>query len=668
MGIEAFFNSLKNDYEIIKNIDPETKIKYDIDSLFFDFNSIVHNISQRLLVLLNKLLKSFIKKTETDIIRILKLDDFPIKPSMSNENIYLGFKQYFNDEKIEQLIIDNIKIFLQNVLDNYFGSLDLVYMCLDGVPSKAKMVEQKKRRYMAVFESESKKLILNKYKKYLQSKDEYNLIKNKISWQRSIKISPGTAFMIKLDKELAKLDFKNAKKTILAGFNDPGEAETKIMKYIDDNNVGSKICIYSPDADLILLMLILKNKDLKQNYILRYDAQKSEILPDVLSADYAMIDITKLEKIMIYQFNKKANKKRLINDIVFIFTFFGDDFLHKLEFINARRDIKFIIKVYNDFLKSDNYILDNNNNINKKNLLDFFKEMAGYEDYLLKRNYLTDKYFTVRREFKNDNPKKDDHSYFNYILKKKKLLKQQYTIHDRYHKRNIYNKNDYEIELYKLSRFLDEYNNKLNHIDQVKLGKFYDKHKNINNDIFNKTKINFYNYHFENNKDKAIDNYIEGLVWLVEHYYHHNLFNTWFYKYSRAPLLKDIIKRLETTNLDQVKDKLQKYKSKYKIQPIEQLLFIIPFKHNFDSYSFAFRKYKNKDLIKKFVNDVFKNELKDLYPDIQTITNKVLNSDNNDLIDCSGARFFNKCILKCVKQSNKIDLDEFIKKLRKFLS
>ena len=40
-------------------------------------------------------------------------------------------------------------------------------MSIDGVPSKAKMVEQKKRRFMGEFESNIKKEIIEKYKNEL---------------------------------------------------------------------------------------------------------------------------------------------------------------------------------------------------------------------------------------------------------------------------------------------------------------------------------------------------------------------------------------------------------------------------------------------------------------------------------------------------------------------
>ena len=57
MGIERFFNSLRNDYNtIVADIMPNKKLKLNSENLFIDFNSIAHVISQRILSLVNNLM------------------------------------------------------------------------------------------------------------------------------------------------------------------------------------------------------------------------------------------------------------------------------------------------------------------------------------------------------------------------------------------------------------------------------------------------------------------------------------------------------------------------------------------------------------------------------------------------------------------------------------
>ena len=56
MGIERFFNKLREQFDIINTTEyPYTKLLSD--HIFFDFNSIIHTSSQRLMNDLNMLLK-----------------------------------------------------------------------------------------------------------------------------------------------------------------------------------------------------------------------------------------------------------------------------------------------------------------------------------------------------------------------------------------------------------------------------------------------------------------------------------------------------------------------------------------------------------------------------------------------------------------------------------
>ena len=73
---------------------------------------------------------------------------------------------------------------------------------------------------------------------------------------------------------------------------------------------------------MILLALILKNNNIKKS-IIRINSEKSNLFDepklDIIDIDYLEFEIVKYLK-------NSTNKKNIINDIVFIFTFFGDDF------------------------------------------------------------------------------------------------------------------------------------------------------------------------------------------------------------------------------------------------------------------------------------------------------------------------------------------------------
>ena len=57
MGIERFFNSLKKEFKIDNFV---SKKKYDFDYILFDFNSVVHVISQKVNLLLDDLFSLYL--------------------------------------------------------------------------------------------------------------------------------------------------------------------------------------------------------------------------------------------------------------------------------------------------------------------------------------------------------------------------------------------------------------------------------------------------------------------------------------------------------------------------------------------------------------------------------------------------------------------------------
>ena len=74
-----------------------------------------------------------------------------------------------------------------------------------------------------------------------------------------------------------------------------------------------------------------------------------------------------------------VDKKLIIDEIVYIFTLFGDDFIPKTESINVGEDINFIIDNYLLTLKDKGNIItikNKNYTINYENLYYFFNKIS----------------------------------------------------------------------------------------------------------------------------------------------------------------------------------------------------------------------------------------------------------------------------------------------------
>ena len=421
MGIERFFNSLKNDFNF-KRINSSLNGSINVKYLFIDFNSIVHVVSQKINNIIDNAYVEALKEANgcgndstSEYLEYLHLEESFDVSYDSEKKVTQSFKTFFTNDKLDDIIIKNVGIYLKDLIKKFnLSQLEYIHLSIDGVPSKAKMVEQKKRRFMGEFEKNIKKHIVEKHKKTLNKPksadcnvpfNKYEYLTNHISWSRG-NISPATFFMVKLGRYLDSLQFKNeinkianlvtSNNFIVSNFTEKDEGEKKIMDYINDinNEVKGNICIFSPDADIILLSMILKNKNINK-FVLRIDQQKSQKL-NITDAQYDLVDINKLEDTMFKYFEDSSLiKSKVIDDLVFIFTFFGDDFLHKVESFDVRTDIKLILDIYKKNVNKNKYILDNNNSIkdiNYENFTNLLRLFVNEEEDLLKRNYLIKKY------------------------------------------------------------------------------------------------------------------------------------------------------------------------------------------------------------------------------------------------------------------------------------
>lgn len=358
MGIERFFSSLNRQFDVVTDLyEPYTRI--DATHFLIDFNSIIHNVSSEMLSDINKYKQG----------KITSLN-FP-----------------FNKiEDFEPQLILQVKEAIKNLLKNNFISNNVKYVMLaiDGVPSFAKMMEQKKRRYIGD--------LLTK----LMSKYELP-----IEWSKN-NISPGTKFMDDMCKKLKENSFIDECKEICSNLSgilvsdvyNPGEGEMKIMTCLRGlTRTSNKVCVYSPDSDMILLLMIL---DIPTT-LLRFDQQKSKNEDKKI---FNLIDVNKFKSELVDYCKSRidmiTDDRLLIDEIIYIFTLFGDDFLPKLESINVGEDINSIMDNYLLTLKEVGHILlkdeENNYKINDNNLKHFFKLLTKYEIIDINRNFYNSKY------------------------------------------------------------------------------------------------------------------------------------------------------------------------------------------------------------------------------------------------------------------------------------
>lgn len=432
MGIERFFSSIEEnkitnyDNQFTKKLEKNITCKY----LYIDFNSIVHKVSSVIANDLNFLLYHHIKNDKNKPEKYNTItNNYGLIVNNLDELLSLLTNDFINT-----LVIENVRKYLINIVTNYVNpdKLEHLYIAVDGVPSKSKMIEQKKRRYMGGLIREIKDRIFEEYEDSLKiDKIRYQYEKNKIHFDKN-HISPGTEFMHKLHNRLSSPDLttelkdlcKNLKTYTYSGVYEPGEGEKKIVDHLRSSNQEySDYVIYSPDSDMTLLCLLLNTKDYtKKNVsrlqILRMNQQRGgyDIIDvDKLSANLFSYVEARLDK------GEKKDKDSIIKDIVFLLTIFGDDFLPRIDSMDVRQEFNRVIDKYIKCLKWGNQYIVNyhkgNNRINFAPFKKIISLLAQDEDKSLQNVYMSNHYNNYNRLKKILDADSD-----NFVIKMNKFL------------------------------------------------------------------------------------------------------------------------------------------------------------------------------------------------------------------------------------------------------
>ncbi|PRT54494.1 5'-3' exoribonuclease 1 [Wickerhamiella sorbophila] len=351
MGIPKYFRYISERWPTISQLVNDSVIP-EFDNFYLDMNSILHTCTHK----------------DNDPTHVL-----------SEAEMYVAIFNY-----IEHLVA-TIK------------PKSVLYMAIDGVAPRAKMNQQRSRRFRSALDQETARRKAIESGVELPKEDPFD----------TNAITPGTEFMAKLTVQLKYFIHRKVTedadwqdiRVVLSGHEVPGEGEHKIMNFIrslasDENyNSNTRHCLYGLDADLIMLGLsthqphfsLLREEVFFGRSERFQSAELSEkrffLLHLSLVREYLQLEFRNvLESGDDETQPSQFDFERILDDFILINFFIGNDFLPELPLLLIKDGaIPEIMDTYMRYLSKVKDYITENGKLNFANLKLWLKEMAQYQ-------------------------------------------------------------------------------------------------------------------------------------------------------------------------------------------------------------------------------------------------------------------------------------------------
>uniref|UniRef100_A0AAX7UGA1 5'-3' exoribonuclease 1 n=1 Tax=Astatotilapia calliptera TaxID=8154 RepID=A0AAX7UGA1_ASTCA len=509
MGVPKFYRWISERYPCLSEVVKEHQIP-EFDNFYLDMNGIIHQCSHP--------------------------NDEDVHFRISEEKIFADIFHYL---EVLFRIIKPRKVF---------------FMAVDGVAPRAKMNQQRGRRFRL-----SAKEAEEKIKKAL---DKGEVLPTEARFDSNC-ITPGTEFMVRLQEQLKYFvhnKLSNDKlwenvKVYLSGHETPGEGEHKIMEFIRSENTkpnhdpNTRHCLYGLDADLIMLGLTSH----EPNFALlreevRFGGKKSQkriTAPE--ETTFHLLHLSLMREYIDYEFSELKNKmgsdydlEQVIDDWILMGFLVGNDFIPHLPNLHINHDaLPLLYKTYMSVLPSLGGYLNENGHLNLRNFEKYLEKLAEFDREHFNEVFVDLKWF----ESKVGN---------KYLNEAAGLAAEKEAASKDARKNEVGTSTE---NMHSAAADDEEEEDDIFETEFRQYKRTY---------YMSKIGVDVVSDEFLANQAKC---YVEGIQWILHYYYHGVQSWSWYYPYHYAPYLSDIrnVSGLKLT-----------FEHGQPFMPFQQLLAVLP--------------------------------------------------------------------------------------------
>lgn len=493
MGVPSLFRTIAERYPDVHYWDPSLHV----DHLYIDYNCLLHHCKSKL----------------------------QIAPGTSSGDVD------------EELVAEAIR-YTSYIITEVVKPRKLVYIAIDGPVPMGKLVRQRARRYKKVQDDAFRKKLCAKHNVETSAGFDGN------------KITPGTAFMMKLSARLksfallgsfSKHITKQTKRfnVLISDASIPGEGEQKIVDFMRNGKHGASVVVYGLDADLIVLSMLL-DRGIK---LLR-EPQNSPIeMSAYHDSPFLYLDIERCTHRLLKEYNLECyNREKVVLDFVLLSFFGGNDFVDAFVHTKMRDGgLTTFMAAYSKTLKETQRHLVTDTGVPcVHTLTNILNRVAETEDHAMKR---------LQKRWAGSGSAK---------RRPEKTATPQELI-------------DYEMQLYEHSLYCERSNPfHVRYKDAFHSICFQDPHS--------AWKAQYNGFYFDHKRESEVcDDYLKCIAWTMKYYTENCPSWLWAYPHRNAPLCSSLAQHLTSMKQNELNEIWNGCVLDDKpLEPLEQLVAVLP--------------------------------------------------------------------------------------------